>query len=88
MTDCIWFLYLGVEIMYHMYSPIIQYITVLKLEKRLDERLHYLRDCAPEHSTFPFDMIPELRNPEDLVPLNPIVVSIFKLPCNCFLRNT
>jgi large subunit ribosomal protein L19 len=58
-----------------MYNPLVQYITVLKLEKRLDENLMFLRDCPKEYSTFPFDMLPELRNPEDPVPVNPLVVS-------------
>lgn len=47
---------LGVEVMYDMYSPTIQSIEVVKLEKRLDDQLYYLRDAPPEFSTFPFDM--------------------------------
>lgn len=38
-----------------MYSPIIQSIEVLKLEKRIDEHLCYLRDAPLEYSTVPFD---------------------------------
>ena len=33
----------GVEFMYHMYSPTIAKIEVLRLEKRLDDELYYLR---------------------------------------------
>ena len=33
----------GVEFMYHMYSPTIVKIEVLRLEKRLDDELYYLR---------------------------------------------
>ncbi|XP_078398189.1 large ribosomal subunit protein bL19m [Cetorhinus maximus] len=46
----------GVEICYDMYSPRIQQIEVLKLEKRLDDNLMYLRDALPEYSTFDFNM--------------------------------
>ena len=59
-----------------MYNPIIQSIQVLKLEKRLDESLRYLRDCPLEYSTFPVDMQPELRNPDALVPINKTMVPI------------
>jgi len=51
-----------------------QSITVLKLEKRLDDCLRYLRDAAPEHSTVPFDITPEVRSPDAPVPINPIKV--------------
>uniref|UniRef100_G1NNB1 Large ribosomal subunit protein bL19m n=1 Tax=Meleagris gallopavo TaxID=9103 RepID=G1NNB1_MELGA len=48
----------GVEICYELYSPRIQEITVLKLEKRLDDNLMYLRDALPEYSTFDMNMKP------------------------------
>ena len=70
----------GVEIKYEMYNPTIQSIVVLKLERRVDENLRYLRDAPPEHSTFPFDMTPELRNPDDPVPINPIKVILLVAP--------
>lgn len=35
-----------------MYDPSIHKIEVLKLEKRLDDELLYLRDALPEYSTF------------------------------------
>ena len=66
--------FLGFEILYQMYNPTIQTISVLKLEKRLDETLRYLRDAPPEYSTFPFDMIKEARDPDAPVPVNTIKV--------------
>ena len=39
----------GVEIMYELYNPMIRDITVIKLEKRLDEEMVYLRDALPEY---------------------------------------
>ncbi|KAG7256508.1 hypothetical protein CRUP_030181 [Coryphaenoides rupestris] len=50
----------GVEICYEMYSPRIQQIVVLKLEKRLDDNLMYLRDALPEYSTVDLNMQPQL----------------------------
>lgn len=75
----------GVEILYDMYCPLIQKIEVLRLEKRLDDSLLYLRDALPEYSTFPFDMEPEMRVDNSVVPINPIkviryfsIVNLFK----------
>ena len=39
----------GIEIMYELYNPMIRDITVIKLEKRLDDELLYLRDALPEY---------------------------------------
>jgi len=64
----------GVEILYDMYCPLIQKIEVLRLEKRLDDSLLYLRDALPEYSTFSFDMEPEMRVDNSVVPINPIKV--------------
>lgn len=57
-----------------MYCPLIQKIEVLRLEKRLDDSLLYLRDAMPEYSTFAFDMEPEMRVDNSVVPINPIKV--------------
>lgn len=65
---------LGVEMFYEMYSPLIQKIEVLRLEKRLDSELLYLRDALPEYSTFPLDMEPEYLPQGSAVPVNPIKV--------------
>nr|SVE74485.1 EOG090X0F2L [Daphnia barbata] len=70
----------GVEILYEMYCPLIQKIEVLRLERRLDESLLYLRDALPEYSTFPFDMEPERRLNNSAVPLNPIKVKLRPRP--------
>nr|CAG4643544.1 EOG090X0F2L [Ilyocryptus agilis] len=70
----------GIEILYQMYNPLIQQIQVLRLEKRLDDTLLYLRDCPPEYSTFPFDMEPEVRADSSVVPVNPIKVKLRPRP--------
>ncbi|XP_045593293.1 large ribosomal subunit protein bL19m [Procambarus clarkii] len=66
----------GIEIRYEMYSPLIQNIEVLRLEKRLDDELLYLRDALPEYSTFPLDMIPEILQEGAPVPINPLKVQL------------
>lgn len=60
---------------YDLYDPTIQKIQVLRLEKRLDEKLLYLRDALPEYSTFPFDMDPEILPEGTPVPINPVQAS-------------
>nr|CAG4641257.1 EOG090X0F2L [Eulimnadia texana] len=70
----------GIEIMYEMYCPLIQKIEVLRLEKRLDDTLLYLRDALPEYSTFPFDMEPEVLPEGSAVPVNPIKVKLRPRP--------
>ncbi|CAF3391881.1 unnamed protein product [Rotaria socialis] len=67
---------LGVEIIYELYNPTITKIEVLKLERRLDDNLAYLRDAPPEYCTFPFDMEPVKLPPGAGVPLNTIQVPI------------
>lgn len=70
----------GVEIRYDLYNPTIRSIEVLKLEKRLDDQLFYLRDADPSYSTIPFDMEPEPHNPAEPVPINPIIVRMKPCP--------
>jgi hypothetical protein len=72
-------IFLGVEISYELYNPTITKIEVLKLERRLDENLAYLRDAPPEYCTFPFDMEPVKLPPGAGVPLNTIQVKFFLL---------
>ncbi|TSO15218.1 Intersectin-2 [Bagarius yarrelli] len=60
----------GVEICYELYNPRMKHIEVLKLEKRLDDNLMYLRDALPEYSTFPFDMKPVYLSATQDVPVN------------------
>lgn len=59
-----------------MYDPTIQKIEVLRLEKRLDSKLFYLRDALPEFSTFPLDMEAEILPEGAPVPVNEIKVNI------------
>ncbi|KAK8388635.1 hypothetical protein O3P69_020547 [Scylla paramamosain] len=70
----------GVEIKYEMYSPLLQSIEVLRLEKRLDDELLYLRDALPIYSTFPLDMEPEVMQEGAPVPVNPIKVQLKPRP--------
>ena len=63
--------------MYETYSPLIQSIEVIKLEKRLDDQLLYLRDTTPEHSYIPFDMEKVIHPPGAPVPINSTRVSTF-----------
>merc|ERR1712179_7020 len=83
---CAWFMlrnvidHQGVEILYEMYNPLIQSIETLRLEKRLDEELLYLRDALPEYSTFPLDMEPEPLLEGTPVPVNPLKVKLKPRP--------
>ncbi|CAG4955185.1 unnamed protein product [Parnassius apollo] len=70
----------GVEIRYDLYDPTIQSIQVLRLEKRLDDKLFYLRDALPEYSTFPFDMDPEILPEGTPVPVNTVQVKLKPRP--------
>lgn len=60
----------GVEIKYFLYDPTILQIDVIKLEKRLDDELYYLRDALPEFSTFPEDMEVEILPEGAPIPIN------------------
>ncbi|XP_078069015.1 large ribosomal subunit protein bL19m [Mustelus asterias] len=70
----------GVEICYDMYSPRIQQIEVLKLEKRLDDNLMYLRDALPEYSTFDFNMKAVPCPTSSEVPINSLKVKMKPKP--------
>uniref|UniRef100_A0A8C5ML85 Large ribosomal subunit protein bL19m n=1 Tax=Leptobrachium leishanense TaxID=445787 RepID=A0A8C5ML85_9ANUR len=70
----------GVEIRYDLYNPRIQEIQVLKLEKRIDDNLMYLRDALPIYSTFDFDMKPEIRLTEEEIPVNKLKVKMKPKP--------
>ncbi|XP_032663866.1 39S ribosomal protein L19, mitochondrial [Odontomachus brunneus] len=70
----------GVEMLYELYDPAIQQIECLRLEKRLDSHLRYLRDAPPEYSTFPFDMKPEYLLEGTPVPVNKIKVKLNPYP--------
>ncbi|KAJ8270492.1 hypothetical protein GJAV_G00115480 [Gymnothorax javanicus] len=70
----------GVEICYEIYNPRIQHIEVLKLEKRLDDSLLYLRDALPEYSSVDFNMKPVPSTPCGEVPLNSLKVKMKPKP--------
>ena len=70
------------EISYEMYSPRILSIEVLKLEKRLDTALPYLKDAPIEYSTIPFDMKPVPHPPGAPVPINTIKVGELEMKTN------
>ncbi|XP_065308341.1 large ribosomal subunit protein bL19m isoform X3 [Dermacentor albipictus] len=70
----------GVEIMYDLYCPLLLKIEVLRLEKRLDEHLRYLRDAPLEYSTFPFDMEPQTHSEGAAVPINTLKVKLKPRP--------
>ncbi|KAK3603548.1 hypothetical protein CHS0354_027972 [Potamilus streckersoni] len=70
----------GVEIKYDMYNPLLQKIEVLKMEKRLDPQLYYLRDAPLEYSTFRLDMEPVPISKGAHVPLNAIKVKLNPRP--------
>lgn len=70
----------GVEIRYPIYNPTIRTIDCVRLEKRLDEHLLYLRDADPEFSTFPMDMEAEPYDPNVPVPVNPLRVRMKPWP--------
>ena len=65
----------GVEVTYDMYSPLLQQIEVIKLEKRLDDSLFYLRDSPLEYSTFNPQMEPDPTIEGGTVKVNTIKVS-------------
>lgn len=71
---------MGCEVRYDLYNPLIQSIEVLKLEKRLDDTLIYLRDALPEYSTVPEDMKPIVLDAGVEVPVNNLLVKMKPLP--------
>ncbi|XP_053443686.1 39S ribosomal protein L19, mitochondrial [Nycticebus coucang] len=70
----------GVEICFELYNPRVQEIQVVKLEKRLDDSLLYLRDALPEYSTFDVNMKPVAREPGQEVPVNKLKVKMKPRP--------
>ncbi|XP_015599140.1 39S ribosomal protein L19, mitochondrial [Cephus cinctus] len=70
----------GVEVLYELYDPTIQKIDCLRLEKRLDNELLYLRDAPEEYSTFSFDMEPEIIPEGTPVPVNDLKVTLKPQP--------
>lgn len=66
----------GLEIRYELYCPVISSIDTLRLERRVDDQLLYLRDALPEYSTFPLDMEAELIAEGTPVPFNDVKVKM------------
>uniref|UniRef100_A0A2K5PDX9 Large ribosomal subunit protein bL19m n=1 Tax=Cebus imitator TaxID=2715852 RepID=A0A2K5PDX9_CEBIM len=65
----------GVEICFELYNPRIQEIQVVKLEKRLDDGLLYLRDA-----TFDVNMKPVPQEPTQEIPVNMLKVKMKPKP--------
>jgi large subunit ribosomal protein L19 len=72
--------HIGTEMKYQLYDPTIQKIEVLRLEKRLDDELLYLRDAPNEYSTFDENMDTEYLAEGEPVPVNPIKVKLKPRP--------
>ncbi|XP_077567658.1 large ribosomal subunit protein bL19m [Stigmatopora nigra] len=70
----------GVEMCYELYNPRLREIQVLKLEKRLDDNLMYLRDALPEYSTVDPEMKPLPISPTGEVPINTVKVKMRPRP--------
>lgn len=70
----------GVEIEYDLYDPAVQKVEVLKLEKRLDDRMIYLKDALPEYSTVDLNMEPEIHAEGAPVPVNDTIVKMKAWP--------
>ncbi|XP_038607142.1 39S ribosomal protein L19, mitochondrial [Tachyglossus aculeatus] len=70
----------GVEICFELYNPRVQKIQVIKLEKRLDDNLMYLRDALPEYSTFDMNMKPVVHPANKEVPVNELKVKMKPKP--------
>lgn len=70
----------GMEVQYQLYDPTIRKIEVLRLEKRLDADLFYLRDALPEYSTFDVNMEAETLADGLEVPVNPLKVKLKPRP--------
>lgn len=70
----------GIEVVYELYDPTIQKVEVLRLEKRLDDSLFYLRDALPEYSTFDENMEAETLEEGKPVPVNDVKVVLRPRP--------
>lgn len=70
----------GVEVKYELYDPTIQKIELILLEKRLDEKMYYLRDAPLEYSTFDENMDVKHHPEGEPVPLNPLKVTLRPRP--------
>lgn len=71
---------MGCEIRFDIYNPLLLSIEVLKLTKRIDDTLIYLRDALPEYSTIPEDMKPVPHIDTAEVPVDRTLVRMKPLP--------
>ncbi|VVC39205.1 Hypothetical protein CINCED_3A004861 [Cinara cedri] len=72
--------HIGTEMKYQLYDPTIQKIEVLRLEKRLDDELLYLRDAPNEYSTFDENMEAEYLPEGSPIPVNTTMVKLKPRP--------
>lgn len=70
----------GVEVKYELYDPSIQKIDVLLLEKRLDDKLYYLRDAPLEYSKIDENLEMKHHPEGQPVPVNTIQVTLRPRP--------
>nr|XP_019539525.2 LOW QUALITY PROTEIN: 39S ribosomal protein L19, mitochondrial-like [Aedes albopictus] len=70
----------GMEVSYDMYDPTLLKVEVLRLEKRLDDHLIYLRDALDEYSKFDLNMEPEILPEGAPVPVNDVKVTLKPRP--------
>lgn len=70
----------GIEIRFDIYNPCLRHIEVLKLEKRIDSDLRYLRDALPQYSTVPVDMVAIPHDDSQPVPINEMLVELKPRP--------
>jgi len=62
----------AVNIYFDLYSPLIQSLVVLRLEKWMDSNLRYLMQCDPYFCKIPFDMM------QDIIPAADVPLQRFK----------
>ena len=65
-----------VNIKFDLYSPLVEQVQLIRLEKWIDTNLRYLMDCDPFYCTIPFDTMPEVPPPSNV----PIKVFTAKIP--------
>ena len=67
---------LNLDSIFRLYAPTVVKVETLRLEKRLDDELYYLRDAPKEFSTFAPDMEPEILPEGTPTPVNDLVVTV------------
>ncbi|XP_050532657.1 39S ribosomal protein L19, mitochondrial [Daktulosphaira vitifoliae] len=72
--------HVGTEMKFQLYDPTVQKIEVLRLEKRLDDELLYLRDAPNEYSSYDENMEAEFLPEGSPVPINTTLVKLKPRP--------